>query len=314
MKALILGITGQDGSYLADILLERGYEVHGMYRRTSTDNTGRISHILDKIKLHQGDLADFASVSRIVKHLQPDELYNEADQDDVGWSKSLVMQAVDITFGGAANVFEAVRINKPWCRIFQPVSATMFSTASWPQNESTRLDPRSPYACAKAATYHLARYYREEHHMFISTGIFYNHDSPRRSESYLLNKICKSACRIGRGEQQELLLGNLETHVDVGYARDYMLAANKLMQFNDPGDYVICSEEDWTIRELVEQAFSRIGLSPADVDKYVKVDPRYYVETPQRFQGSMDKLRHHLPKHEHTIKDLIHLLVAGAKS
>jgi len=191
-RALILGIGGQDGSYLAELLLEKGYKVHGMLRRSSTDNTRNIKHFMDKVTLHQGDLADPLSVDRIIHEVDPHELYNEADQDNVGWSRSTPGYSVDITAGAVARLFESVRrMGFSEIKIFQPVSSTMFGEpTTWPQTEETPLNPMSPYACAKAHAFHLAKYYREKHGVFISTAILYNTCIVER-----LGKVTKSLFR-----------------------------------------------------------------------------------------------------------------------
>ncbi len=265
-RALILGVGGQDGSYLAELLLEKGYEVHGMMRRSATDNTQNIVDFKNSITLHQGDLADPLSVDTIIRSVRPDEIYNEADQDNVTWSKSTPAYSVDITAGAVSRLFESVlRIHRP-IKIFQPVSSTMFGEpTSWPQDENTPLAPMSPYACAKAHAFHLAKYYREKHGLFICTAILYNHTSERQNEDYLLPKICRSAVRIARGHQENLALGNLEETVDIGYAPDYMEAAWQMMQLPKPDDFVICSQHNTKIGELVAWAFEELGVSPTKV-------------------------------------------------
>ena len=241
-RVLIFGINGQDGSFLAEILLERGYEVHGFYRRSSVDNLSRIRHLLSDVTLHKGDLTDYGSVHRAVAECLPlHEVYNEADQDHVGWSQSAPSYSAAVTYGGVVNVLEAVRQLTPTTRIFQPVSATMFGYAPPRQDETTRLYPQSPYACAKVAAYYLCQHYRREHGMFVSCGILFNHDSPRRSGDYLLQ-------RIARGEE---LWGDLETIVDIGYAREYMEAVWKLMQLDRPDDFVLGTGRGYRIKDLL---------------------------------------------------------------
>ncbi len=272
-KALILGITGQDGSYLAELLLQKGYEVHGMYRRSATGNLKNINHILDKIKLHKGDLADSSSFYRIISEVMPDEIYNEADQDNVGWSYDLPAYSYDITAAAVGRVLEAIKqINKK-IKFFQPLSATMFGDAKEvPQTEKTPFIPQSPYACGKTLAFYLAKYYREVHGMFVSTAIFYNHDSPRRSEEYLLHKICASAVRISKGLQDKLRIGSLDLRVDIGYAEDYMEAAWKIMQLDKGEDFIISTGKTYTIGELIDEAFSQVGIKKEGL---IEIDPNF---------------------------------------
>ncbi len=274
-RVLILGVGGQDGSYLAELLLEKGYEVHGMMRRSATDNTQNIVDFKDKITLHQGDLADPLSVDTIIRKVGPHEIYNEADQDNVTWSKSTPAYSVDITAGAVSRLFESVRrMGESYTvKIFQPVSSTMFGEpTSWPQDENTPLAPMSPYACAKAHAFHLAKYYREKHGLYICTAILYNHTSERQNEDYLLPKICRSAVRIARGDQENLALGNLEETVDIGYAPDYMYAAWQMMQLDESDDFVIGSGYGNKIGNLVRWAFDEVGVS---IDKVV-IDDEYW--------------------------------------
>ncbi len=261
--ALILGIGGQDGSYLAEVLLEKGYEVHGLYRHSSVNNLQRIEHIKDQITLHQGDVLDSSSVLAAIINSGATEIYNEADQDNVGWSHDIPGQTFDVTGSAVGNLLSMICCTPKRDKIgfFQPLSATMFGNSKSPQNEETRHDPKSPYACAKVFAYHLCRYYRETYGMFVSTAIFYNHDSPRRSENYLLSKICRSAVRIARGKQEELLLGNLDLRVDIGYAKEYMEAAHSIMQLDKPDDFVIGSGSAYSIWELAKIAINRAGAS-----------------------------------------------------
>lgn len=260
-QVLILGIGGQDGSYLAEILLDRGFEVHGLCRRASTGNMERIKGLLDNVHIHQGDLLDPISLFRVISDVRPSIIYNEADQDNVGWSYDTAGYSYDVTGSAVGKILEIVRRVNPEIRFFQPVSATMFGGASPKQDESTPLDPQSPYACAKAMAYHLARYYRKTHGMFVSTGIFYNHDSPRRNNNYLLNKICRSAVEIEKGKQEKMELGNLDLLVDIGYAKEYMEAAYHIMQQEKPNDFVIATGQPYSIRALAEYALEFAGVT-----------------------------------------------------
>ena len=260
-KALILGVTGQDGSYLAEILLDKGYQVHGLYRRSATGNTKNIEHLLDRIILHKGDLADPLSIFRVIQEVKPQEIYNEADQDNVDWSYATASYSYDITANAVGRTLETIRQIDDTIKFFQPVSATMFGNSPFPQNELTSFHPQSPYACAKIGAYYLVKYYRETYGMFASTAIFYNHDSCRRTKDYLLQKISRAAVRIYAGEQDELCLSDLGFQVDIGYAKEYMEAAYQIIQLEIPDDFVIATGKPYSIREIVEVAFKRLGIS-----------------------------------------------------
>ena len=252
-KALITGVTGQDGSYLADILLEQGYEVHGLYRRVSQGNFKNIDHIIDErpveFHLHRGDITDPSSVLRIVRDVTPDEVYHMADQDNVGWSHDTPWYSSEVTTKGTATLLECVRVYVPKCRVFVPCSATMFGAAPPPQDEQTPFSPQSPYAVAKTAAYYWAQYYRETHGLHVTTGVMYNHDSPRRHGDYLLHKICKAAV-----SGISIELGDPYQRVDVGYAREYMELAVKLVQLPKPAVYVVGTGEAPTIGDMVSYA------------------------------------------------------------
>lgn len=278
-RALITGITGQDGSYLADILLERGYEVHGLIRHSSADNLCRLRHCLDKLTLHRGDVLDSVSLEMALLCSEPDEIYHEADQDSVAWSYDAPLYSHAVTAGSVQTLLELVRQFRPKAKVFLPVSATMFGDAPAPQNELTPFNPSSPYAVAKVAAYHAARYYRQAHGLFVSTGILFNHDSPRRADGYLLQKICRGAVRIYYGLQKTLPLGNLDLRVDVGYAREYMEAAHAILQLDQPNDFVLATGEGWTLRQMVKEAFSLAGVD--DPAHYLTTDSRFYRPGPQ---------------------------------
>ena len=271
-KALVLGITGQDGSYLAEILLEKGYEVHGMIRKSATGNTVNINHILDKIIVHRGDLNDAQSIYRIINEVRPKEIYNEADQDHVGWSNSMPSYSYDVTGNVVGKILEMIKEIDKNIKYFQPISSNIFGDAENPQTEKTELKPQSPYGCAKAFAYILAKYYREVHGMFVSTGIFYNHESPRRTEDYVTRKITKAAVRISKGLQKELMLGNLDAKIDFGYAKEYMEAAWSIMQLDESDDFIINTGEVHSVKEFLDETFSQLGLNS---DHYVKFDPRF---------------------------------------
>lgn len=273
-KALILGVTGQDGSYLADILLEKGYEVHGMVRRSATGNTRNIEHLIQDPELFnhrfficRGDLADPTSLYRIINSVEPQEIYNEADQDHVGWSYDMVGFSADITGAAVGRILEIIRQVDPTIRYFQPCTSNMFGqTKSTFQTETTSFNPQSPYACAKILAYYLTRYYREAFGMFASTAILYNHESPRRTEEYVTRKITKSVARIVCGKQDKLILGDLSARVDWGYAKEYMEAAWQMLQLDKPDDFVIATGEAHSVEEFVEEAFAVVNLRP---EKYV---------------------------------------------
>ena len=270
-KALILGITGQDGSYLAELLLSKGYEVHGLIRRSATGNKKNIMHILDKITLHKGDLADSTSLYRIISNVQPDELYNMADQDHVSWSYDAVEYSIDITGTAVARILEIIRQVNPKIRFLQPVSFNMFGKVPSPQNEESNFRPQSPYGCAKVLAYMLARYYRDAFNVFASTAIFGNHESPRRSEEYVTKKITRAAARISKGLQKDLHLGDLSMKIDFGYAKEYAEAAWSILQLKRPDDFMICTNEVHSVKDWLDESFKFVGLN---ADDYVKIDPK----------------------------------------
>ena len=272
-KALILGITGQDGSYLAELLLEKEYEVHGFIRRSATGNTRNIDHIIDEIEIQRGDLADATSIYRVINEVKPDEIYNEADQDHVSWSYSAVDYSCDITGSAVARILEIIRQINPAIKYFQPLSSKMCGrTVETPQNENTAFNPQSPYAAAKVFAYVVSQYYRQVFNMFVATGIFYNHESQRRTEDYVTRKISRGVAKISLGLQDKLYLGNLDTKIDFGYAPEYMEAAWKIMQLDYADDIIICTGEVHTVKEFLDEAFAIVELDPAD---YVVFDPKY---------------------------------------
>ena len=277
-KALILGVTGQDGSYLADILLEKDYEVHGMVRRSATGNTRNIAHLMEtpdvfnrRFFLHRGDLADPTSLYRIIHSVKPREIYNEADQDHVGWSYDMVGFSMDITGAAVGRILEIIRQVDPTIRYFQPCTSHMFGRAEREkQNETTPFNPASPYACAKVAAYHLTRYYREAFGLFAANAILYNHESPRRTSEYVTRKITQAVARIACGRQNQLVLGDLSARIDWGYSKEFMAAAWRMLQLDRPDDFVIATGEAHSIREWVEAAFAVVNLKP---DDYLVTDP-----------------------------------------
>jgi GDPmannose 4,6-dehydratase len=267
-KGLVLGVTGQDGSYLAEVLLEKGYEVHGMVRRSATGNVRNIEHLIRDPELLnrrfficRGDLADPTSLYRIITSIEPQEIYNEADQDHVSWSFDMVGFSADITGAAVGRILEIIRQINPSIRYFQPCTSNMFGkTDSTLQTETTPFNPQSPYACAKVMAYYLTRYYREAFGMFASTAILYNHESPRRTEEYVTRKITKSVARIVCGKQDKLILGDLSARVDWGYAKEYMEAAWQMLQLDESDDFIIATGEAHSVQEFVEEAFAVVNL------------------------------------------------------
>lgn len=270
--ALITGITGQDGSYLAEALWKRGYVVHGIIRRASNFNTQRIDGIIDHLHLHHGDINDIASLMQIIKKTQPDELYNLAAQSHVRVSYELPVDTCHIDGMGVLNVLEAVRQIKPDTRIYQASTSEMFGKSPPKQNEQTPLLPASPYACAKVFAYHLCRNYRDAYGMFISNGILFNHESSRRGRTFVSKKIAESVVKIKNGFQRTLELGNLNALRDWGYAPEYVESMILMLRQSQPDDFVIATGESHTVQEFVKRAFGFIGLNWKN---HVVINPRY---------------------------------------
>jgi GDPmannose 4,6-dehydratase len=269
VKALITGITGQDGSYLAELLLSKGYEVYGLVRRNSTSNTGRIDH-LPQLKLVYGDLQDSHALSRIIREIKPDEVYNLAAQSHVRVSFDIPEYTSDATGIGALRLLEAVRQEHPKAKFYQAGSSEMYGKVlQVPQNEATPFNPRSPYACAKVFAHHTIRLYRDAYKMFACNGILFNHESPRRGDNFVTKKITKAVARIKLGKQKDLVLGNLDAKRDWGYAPEYVEAMWRMLQQSTPDDYVIATGETHSVQEFVEEAFAAVGLNWKD---HVKLD------------------------------------------
>ncbi|ETA67440.1 GDP-mannose 4,6-dehydratase [Methanolobus tindarius DSM 2278] len=272
-NALITGISGQDGSYLAELLLDKGYNVYGLLRRLSSPNTSRIDHIIDSVELVQGDLSDQSSLDEAIRISEPDEVYNLAAQSFVGTSWNQPVHTADVTGIGVVRVLEAVRHFAPSARTYQASSSEMFGKVQeTPQTEQTKFYPRSPYGFAKVFGYWACVNYRESYDMHISNGILFNHESPRRGIEFVTRKITDGVARIKNGLSDELRLGNLDARRDWGYAGDYVEAMWSMLQQGKPGDYVIATGETHSVQEFVELAFSRAGL---DWEKYVVVDPKF---------------------------------------
>lgn len=279
-KALITGITGQDGSYLAELLLSKGYEVHGIIRRASTFNTGRLDSIYSdphsdrtRLCLHYGDLSDASSLARLIGQIQPEEIYNLAAQSHVRVSFDGPEYTADITALGTTRLLEAIRESGIKPRFYQASSSEMFGKVQEvPQRETTPFYPRSPYACAKVYSYWIVVNYREAYGLHASNGILFNHESPRRGETFVTRKITRAVAHIQANLQDRLYLGNLEAKRDWGYAKEYVEAMWLMLQQEKPDDYVIATNETHSIREFLEVAFGYVGL---DWRKYVDIDARY---------------------------------------
>jgi GDPmannose 4,6-dehydratase len=314
-RALITGITGQDGSYLAELLLDKGYEVHGLIRRASTFNTGRIDHIYEDphdpdahLFLHYGDLANLEQITHLVYNVQPDEIYHLGAQSHVMVSFEMPEYTGDITGLGTTRLLEAARRSGIRTKLYQASSSEMFGDAPPPQSEATPFRPRSPYAAAKVYAYWLAVTYRKAYSMFVCNGILFNHESPRRGETFVSRKITRAVARIVAGQQKKLYLGNLDARRDWGYAPEYVEAIWRALQQDDAGDYVIGTEKSHSVREFVQEAFGYVGL---DWQQFVEIDVRYKrpleVET---LRADASKARDHLhwePKL--TFEDLVRVMV-----
>lgn len=279
-RALVTGITGQDGSYLAELLLAKGYEVHGVIRRASTFNTRRLDHIYQDVHepnarlfLHYGDLTSTEWLSRIVQEIKPDELYHLGAQSHVQVSFQLPEYTGDVTALSTARVLEALRRNQYGVRFYQASSCEMFGAASPPQDEQTPFNPRSPYAASKVYAYWMTRMYREAYGLFACNGILFNHESPRRGETFVTRKITRGIALILAGKQDKLYLGNLGASRDWGYAPEYVEAMWSMLQQDHPDDYVVGTGEAHSVKQFVEEAFAYAGL---DWRRHVVVDPRYF--------------------------------------
>jgi GDPmannose 4,6-dehydratase len=272
-RALITGITGQDGSYLADLLLEKGYEVHGMVRRSSTEKFDRLEHIRENLTLHQGDLLDHRSLTDTLRASRPDEIYNLAAMSYVHVSWIQPVLTAEFTGVGVTRVLEAMREVCPEARFYQASSSEMFGKVrEVPQSESTPLYPRSPYGVAKTYGHYITVNYRESYGLFACSGILFNHESPRRGLEFVTRKITNAAAAIKLGHQDKLLLGNLDAERDWGYAKDYVEAMWLMLQQDEPEDFVIATNETHTVREFVDRSFARVGLDPSE---YVGTDPAH---------------------------------------
>lgn len=298
--ALVTGLSGQDGSYLAELLLAKDYEVHGIVRRSSSFNTARIDHLyLDphdedaRLFTHYGDLSDPVSLTRLIYEVQPDEIYHMGAQSHVMVSFEIPEYTFDVTGLGSLRVLDAVRESGVDARVYQAGSSEMFGATPPPQSETTRFYPRSPYAVAKVAAHWAAVNYREAYGMHVSNGILFNHESPRRGETFVTRKITRAIARIKAGLQDTLYLGNLDAERDWGYAPDYMEAVWQMLQQDEPDDYVIATGVSHTVREFLQLGFDHIGLS--SFEDYVRFDPAYLRPTEvAALQGDGTKAREKL--------------------
>jgi GDPmannose 4,6-dehydratase len=282
-KALITGITGQDGSYLAELLLEKGYAVHGLIRRASTFNTGRIDHLYRdfhdpeaRIYLHYGDLSVSGQLTDLLNDIKPDEIYHLGAQSHVRVSFDMPEYTGDITGLGTLRLLEAIRKSGSKARFYQASSSEMFGAAPPPQHERTPFEPQSPYAAAKVYAYYIVRNYRDAYKLFACNGILFNHESPRRGETFVTRKVTRAAARIKLGLQDKLYLGNLDAKRDWGYAGDYVEAMWLMLQQERPDDFVIATGETHSVREFVEKVFEKLQL---DYQKHVVIDPKYFRPT-----------------------------------
>ncbi|MCY4643735.1 MAG: GDP-mannose 4,6-dehydratase [Bacteriovoracales bacterium] len=283
-KAFLSGINGQDGSYLAELLLEKGYEVHGMIRKSSVFNTQRIEHLINydykkndgakRFFIHYGDLIDGASLTRLLRRIAPDEVYNLGAQSHVKVSFDIPLYTGDVVALGTVRILDAIMDIGSKIKFYQASSSEIFGEQSFSyQNEQTPLAPASPYACAKAFSYWMTIIYRKSYNLFACNGILFNHESPRRHETFVTRKITRAIARILKGEQDILYLGNLDAKRDWGYAKEYVYAIWLALQQDQPDDYVIATGENYSVRDFLDESFSLVGL---DWKKYVQIDPRLY--------------------------------------
>jgi GDPmannose 4,6-dehydratase len=315
-KALITGITGQDGSYLCELLIGKGYEVHGIVRRASTFNTARIDHLYQdphindvRLFLHYGDIADSTNLVKLLYRIQPDEIYHLAAQSHVRVSFDIPEYTGDVTGLGTVRILEAIRETGLKAKFYQASSSEMFGMVQeTPQRETTPFYPRSPYGAAKVYAYWLTVNYRESYGIFACNGILFNHESPRRGETFVTRKISRAVAAIKAGQVDKVYLGNLDAKRDWGYAEEYVTAMWLMLQQNEPDDFVIATGETHSVREFVQEAFSYAGLAWRD---HVEIDPKYYRPAEvDLLVGDASKARQKLSWTPRTkFKDLVHLMV-----
>ena len=278
-KVLILGVTGQDGSYMADFLLKKNYHIHGLIRKSATGNTRNINHIINNPKIfdksffiEKGDLLDSISINNIIDKVQPDEIYNFADQDHVGWSRDIPLYSYSTTTLSVIQIFEFLKTKKKKIKFFQPVSSNMFGLSGGNSlNENSILAPASVYALAKSSTYLASKMYSNINNLFICGAIFFNHESPRRSDEYVTKKIIKGVCDIYHGKRNFLYLGDIRAKIDWGYAKDYVESAWKIMQQKNPDFFIIGTGVNTSVKQFAYESFKYVGL---DYKKYLKVDTK----------------------------------------
>ncbi len=314
-RAMITGITGQDGSYLAELLIARGYEVHGLIRRASTFNTDRIDHIYQdlhqpdaKLLLHFGDLANSEQITNLIYNLTPDEIYNLGAQSHVRVSFDIPEYTSDITGLGATRLLEAIRRSGVKARYYQASSSEMFGATPPPQNEETSFHPRSPYAAAKLYAYWMTRNYRDGYGLYGANGILFNHESPRRGQTFVTHKITRALVNITLGKQDKLYLGNLDAERDWGYAPEYVSAMWLMLQHDAPGDYVVGTGETHSVKDFLSEAFTYLDL---DWREYVEIDQRYFRPTEVvALRADPSKIRRELGwEPAVTFKDLVRIMV-----
>ena len=314
-RALITGITGQDGSYLAELLLSKGYEVHGTIRRSSTFNTSRIDHLYtdqhepkSHLFLHYADFTDSSSISDVLRKSKPDEVYHLAAQSHVRTSFDIPEYTSDVTAVGTVRILEAIRRSEEKIRFYQASSSEMFGSSPPPQNEKTPFHPRSPYACAKVFAYNMTVNYRESYGIFASNGILFNHESPRRGETFVTRKITRGLARILAGKDKQIYLGNLDAKRDWGYAGDYVDAMWRMLQHKEPDDFVVATGESRSVKDFLAEAFGLVGL---DYKGYVKIDPRYFRPAEVDFlQGDNSKAKRLLGwKPKVAFRELVRMMV-----
>ena len=319
-KAIITGITGQDGSYLAELLLEKGYEVHGIIRRSSSFNRGRIEHLHPdvhqegpRVALHYGDATDSGSLFSLIYEIQPDEIYNLAAQSHVRVSFDVPEYTANVVALGAIRILEAIknfeRISGKKIKFYQASSSEMFGATPPPQNELTQFHPRSPYGCSKVFAYHATVNYREAYGIFSVNGILFNHESPRRGENFVTKKITRGVARIKAGLDKKIYLGNLDARRDWGYAPEYVEAMWMMLQADKPDDYVVGTGESHSIREFLTEAFNAVGLN--DWEKYVAIDERYFRPSEvENLIADISKIKRTLGWEPKTkFKDLVRIMV-----
>ena len=314
-KALITGITGQDGSYLAELLLSKGYEIHGLIRRASTFNTSRIDHLYQdphllgvRVYLHYGDLNDSGQLTNLIYNIQPDEIYHLGAQSHVRVSFDMPEFTGDITGIGTTRLLDTIRRSGIQTRFYQASSSEMFGDAEAPQNENTPFRPRSPYAAAKVYAYWMVKNYRDGYGMFACNGILFNHESPRRGETFVTRKITRAAARIKLGLEKKLYLGNLDAKRDWGFAKEFVEAMWIMLQQDKPDDYVIATGETHSVREFLEETFSYLNL---DWKEYVEIDQKYFRPTEvEVLIGDASKAKEELGwKPKVKFKELVRIMV-----